>query len=62
MRDRELRGRLAMTVAYVGKSGRDFIAWTDEGGHYREETRTLPDLRALPVFVLTSVRRASGAC
>lgn len=52
--DRELRGRLAVSVAYVGKSGRDFIAWTDEGGQYREETRTLPDQRTLPVFVLTS--------
>ena len=52
--DRELKPRLAMSLAYIHKSGRDFIAWTDVGGQYREETRTLADLRTLPVFVLTN--------
>ncbi len=52
--DRELSPRLAAAVAYVHKSGSDFIAWTDVGGQYQEETRTLPDGRTLPVFVLTS--------
>ena len=52
--DRELRARLTAAVAFIHKSGSDFIAWTDVGGQYREETRTLADGRSLPVFVLTS--------
>ncbi len=52
--DREITPRLAAAVAYIRKNGRDFIAWTDIGGQYREETRTLPDGRSLPVFVLTN--------
>ncbi len=58
--DREVRRHLAVTIAYVRKSGRDFIGWTDTGGQYREETRVLPDGRPLPVLVLlngTSSRR-----
>ena len=39
--DREITPRLAAAVAYIRKSGSDFIAWTDVGGQYREETRTL---------------------
>ena len=38
----------------IRKSGSEFIAWTDIAGQYREETRTFPDGRTLPVFVLTS--------
>src|SRR5262245_46741328 len=52
--DREITPRLAAAVAYIRKDGSDFIAWTDIGGQYREETRTLPDGRTLPVFVLTN--------
>jgi hypothetical protein len=52
--DRELRPRIATAVAYIHKSGSDFIAWTDVGGQYREDTRTLPDQTTIPVFVLTS--------
>jgi hypothetical protein len=52
--DRELSPRWAAAVAYIHKSGSDFIAWTDIAGQYRNETRTLPDGRQLPVFVLTS--------
>ena len=52
--DRELRHRLNVAIAYIRKSGSDFIAWTDVGGQYREETWTLADQRAVPVFVLTS--------
>jgi hypothetical protein len=52
--DRELRARLAVAVAYIGKTGGDFIGWTDIAGQYREETRTLPNQQTLPVFVLTS--------
>jgi hypothetical protein len=52
--DRELGSRLALALAYIRKSGSDFIAWTDVGGQYREETRTLPDGRRVPVFVLVN--------
>ena len=52
--DREIAPRLAAAVAYIHKSGGDFIAWTDVGGQYRQETRTLADGRSLPVFVLTN--------
>ena len=48
--DRELSRRVSAAVAYVHKNGDDFIAWTDVGGQYREETRTLTDGRTLPVF------------
>ena len=52
--DRELNARWSAAVAYIHKSGSDFIAWTDIGGQYGRETRTLPDGRSLPVFVLAS--------
>jgi hypothetical protein len=57
--DREL-GRLAVSAAYVRKDGGNFIGWTDVGGQYVEQVRTLPDGRALPLAVLvnaTSARR-----
>jgi hypothetical protein len=56
--DRELTPRLAAAIAYIRKDGSDFIAWTDIGGQYREETRTLADGRTLPVFVLTNGQAA----
>jgi hypothetical protein len=52
--DHELGRRLAVAVAYVRKVGANFIGWTDVGGVYREDTRTLPDGRSLPVFVLVN--------
>jgi hypothetical protein len=52
--DRELGPRLAVALAYIRKTGSNFIAWTDVGGQYREETRTLADGRILPVFALTT--------
>ncbi len=52
--DRQLGSRLAAALAYIRKNGSNFIAWTDVGGQYREETRTLADGRTLPVFVLTN--------
>ena len=39
--DREVGRRLAVAIAYVGKNGSNFIGWTDVGGQYREESRTL---------------------
>ncbi len=50
--DREAGRGLALAMAYVHKTGRDFIGWTDVGGLYHEELRTLPDGRGLTVFVL----------
>jgi hypothetical protein len=52
--DREITPRLAVATAYVRKTGSNFIAWTDVGGQYREEARTLANGQVLPVFVLTS--------
>ena len=52
--DRELRSRLNVEAAYIRKNGSDFIGWTDVGGQYREESRTLHDLTTVPVYVLTS--------
>ena len=43
--DREVGRRLAVAIAYVRKNGGNFIGWTDVGGQYREETRTLADGR-----------------
>src|SRR5215831_7208238 len=52
--DRELGGRLSASVAYIHKSGRDYIGWTDVGGQYRDDTQTLPDGRIVPVRVLVN--------
>ena len=52
--DRQVGGRLSLALAYIHKDGRDFIGWTDVGGQYAEQTRTLADGRTLPVFVLTN--------
>src|SRR5262245_5361559 len=52
--DRELSPRLSVAVAYIRKTGSDFIAWTDIGGRYAEEARVVADGRVLPVFALTS--------
>ena len=52
--DREVGRRLAVAIAYVGKTGSNFVGWTDVGGQYREESRSLPDGRSVPVFVLTN--------
>ena len=51
--DRELGSRLAVAAAYIHKQGANFIAWTDVGGQYRNETRTVFDNR-IPVFVLAN--------
>jgi hypothetical protein len=52
--DRELNRRLSLALTYVHKDGSNFTGWTDVSGRYREETRTLPDGRSLPVFVLVN--------
>jgi hypothetical protein len=50
--DREIGRRIAVAIAYVRKDGGNFIGWTDVGGRYHEEPRTLADGRSVPVFVL----------
>jgi TonB dependent receptor-like, beta-barrel/Carboxypeptidase regulatory-like domain/TonB-dependent Receptor Plug Domain len=52
--DREIARRLSVAVAYIHKTGRDFIGWIDVGGQYREETQTMPDGRIVPVQVLVN--------
>jgi hypothetical protein len=52
--DRQIGRRLGLSLAYVRKNGSNFIGWTDTGGLYREETRTLQDGRSMPLFVLTN--------
>jgi hypothetical protein len=52
--DREVSRRLAVALAYVHKDCSNFIAWTDEGGRYVREIRTLADGRPLPVFSLVN--------
>ena len=54
--ERLLPARLTASAAYIRKSGANFIAWTDTGGTYREETRTLSGY-SVPVFVLTNAAR-----
>jgi hypothetical protein len=52
--DRELDRRLSASVAYIHKTGNDYIGWTDVGGLYRQDTRTLADGRIIPVSVLVN--------
>ena len=58
--DRELARHTSVTISYVRKDGSDFIGWTDTGGVYRPDTRTLTDGRIVPVLALangTAARR-----
>ena len=52
--DREIAKALRASVAYIGKRGGDFIGWTDTGGQYRQETRTLTNGMVVPVWALTN--------
>jgi hypothetical protein len=52
--DRELGRRIAIGIMYVRKQGDDFIGWTDVGGQYTADTRTLADGRRLPVLALVN--------
>jgi hypothetical protein len=54
--EQRLTDRLTASAAYVRKTGGNFIGWTDTGGIYREETRTLGGY-SVPVFVLTNAPR-----
>jgi hypothetical protein len=52
--DRELGNRLSASVAYIHKSGTDYIGWTDVGGQYRDDTYTMPDGRIIPIHRLVN--------
>ena len=52
--DREVGRGMAVALAYIRKTGSDYIAYTDVGGMYRTDTRTLPDGQTLPVHVLVN--------
>jgi hypothetical protein len=52
--DRELSHRVAVALAYIRKNGSNFIAWTDVGGQYLDDSRMLADGRTVPVFVLAN--------
>ncbi|HEX2280500.1 MAG TPA: TonB-dependent receptor, partial [Thermomicrobiales bacterium] len=52
--DRELGRVVSVAMAYVRKDGDNFIGWSDVGGDYHQETRTLADGRIVPVYALVS--------
>ena len=52
--DREFGGEFSVATVYVRKQGASFIGWSDIGGEYRQETRTLADGRIVPVYALAS--------
>jgi hypothetical protein len=52
--DREIAGRMSIALAYIHKNGANFIGWSDVGGQYQPDTRTLRDGTTIPVFVLTN--------
>jgi hypothetical protein len=52
--DREIGGRLALSVAYIRKDGRDFIGWKEVAGSYLEQPAQLTDGRVVQVFKLTT--------
>lgn len=52
--DREFGRGLSVAIAYIGKTGSNFIGWTDVGGNYREDIRSLGDGRQVPAYVLVN--------
>lgn len=52
--DRAIARTISVAIAYVRKDGRDFIGWTDAGGEYVNESRTLADGTSIPVFTLVN--------
>jgi hypothetical protein len=55
--DQQVGRDLSMAVAYVRKAGADFVGWTDVGGIYHQETRTVAGV-SVPVFVLDNSKSA----
>ena len=52
--ERGSRRELSVSGAYIRKRGADFIGWTDTGGDYRSDTRTVAGGMMLPVLILTN--------
>ena len=52
--DREIASRLQVAVAYVRKSGANFIGWHDFGGNYDLRPQTLSDGRVIDAYELTN--------
>jgi hypothetical protein len=52
--DREVAPHLALALAYVHKTGDDFIGWTDVAGQYVQGRHELPDGRTIDVFRLVN--------
>ena len=50
--DRDIASRWKVSAAYIRKRGSDFIGWTDTGGEYRAESRSLADGTVVPVLAL----------
>ena len=55
--DRQVGRSLAVAAAYVGKSGGNFIGWTDVGGVYQVDTAVVPGLPVYRLVNLPSDRR-----
>jgi hypothetical protein len=54
--DREIGGRLAVSVAYIRKDGRDFIGWKEVAGGYQQQPSSpLTDGRVIHVWKLTTL-------
>ena len=52
--DRDIRTGVRASAAYIRKRGSGYLGWTDTGGHYAQQTRTLADGTVVPVFVLSN--------
>ena len=52
--DREVGRRLAVSVVYIRKDGRDFIGWTEVAGQYLPQTATLTNGRDVQVLRLVT--------
>jgi hypothetical protein len=59
--DRAVGRRVAVSIAYVRKSGSDYIGWTDVAGEYIPGSQTLADNRAVPVWRLNTTVTPPGA-
>jgi hypothetical protein len=52
--DREVGSRLAVSVVYIRKDGRDFIGWTEVAGQYRAQPATLTNGGVVEVLGLVT--------
>ena len=59
--DRVLGSQVTVTLAYVGKDGRNFIGWTDVAGQYVEGLAGLADGTSVTVFRLDTIATPAAA-